>query len=302
MTPTPPRDSFPIMFQDGRFLPAQDATVSIFDRGLLYGDGLFETLRLHDGLPLSWDQHLERLREGANFLRIPIPQSPTDLRNTAIQLSHLNQASAAMLRLTLTRGIGPRGYAIAHAIRPTLFMSLHPAPSIDPRTPPQWRLVTSRIRLCPDDPLTRFKTCNRLPYILARQDAETAQVHDALMLNTRGEVAETSTANIFWLRRDCLGTTPLDSAALPGITRANVLGLAQRLGLTTHETSIAPADLFSADAVFLTVTSLGIIEVTHLDQCPLARSPLVQSLYSAYWQLASPLRSEVPPSAASAAG
>jgi branched-chain amino acid aminotransferase len=283
MIPAPPPDSFPIVYHGGQFRPAAEATVSIFDRGLLYGDGLFETLRVRDARPLRWQPHFERLERGADFLRITPPQSTEQLHVAALRLIELNQAPTAMLRLTLTRGVGPRGYSSAQAQHPTLLMTLHPAPPVDANTPRQWRLVTSRIRIPPDDPLTRFKTCNRLPYVLARQDAEIAQVDDALMLNTRDQIAETAAANVFWLRHGCLGTTPVDSGALPGITRATVLRLARDLGLATQESAAVPADLFRADAVFLTVTSLGIIEVVELDRRPLARSPMVPRLHAAYW-------------------
>jgi branched-chain amino acid aminotransferase len=285
MNPPSLPGSFPVVYHCGRFLPADEATVSIFDRGLLYGDGLFETIRVQDDVPLRWHQHLDRLRQGADFLRIPPPQPPIALRHAAGQLIHLNQAPTSLLRVTVTRGVGPRGYSPRLATHPTTIMSLHPAPPVDPTTPNQWRLVTSKTRLSPDDPLTRFKTCNRLPYVLARYDADLAQADDAIILNTRGEVAETSSANIFWLQHGCLCTTPLDCGVLPGITRANVLRLAPELALPTLETAITPAGLFAADAVFLTVTSLGLIEAISLDHRPLARSPLVQSLHAAYCRL-----------------
>jgi len=285
MIPAPPPDSFPIVYHGGQFLPAGEATVSIFDRGLLYGDGLFETLRVRDARPLRWSQHLERLERGAVFLRIKPPQSAPQLHAAALRLIELNHAPAAILRLTLTRGVGPRGYGSAHATRPTLLMTLHPAPPIEPQTPRQWRLATSRIRISTDDPLTRFKTCNRLPYVLARQDAENAQADDALILNTRNEIVETAAANIFWLHHGCLRTTPVESGALPGVTRATVLRLAPVLGMAPQEAAAVPADLHHADAVFLTVTSLGVIEVVELDRRPLARSPLVPQLHAAYWDL-----------------
>ena len=277
--------SFPTVYHCGQFLPAGDASVSIFDRGLLYGDGLFETIRVRDFNPMRWNQHLDRLQAGAHFLGIPLPHSPDELCAVAVQLAHLNQTSTALLRLTLTRGIGPRGYSPKHANHPSVFMSLHEAPALDFQTPIQWRLVTSSIRLSPADPLIRFKTCNRLPYVLARRDADAAQADDALLLNTRGEVAETSCANVFWLRNGSICTTPLECGVLPGITRANVLRLAHDLGLPTKETAVSPAELLTADAVFLTVTSLGLVESIGLDNHPLARSSLVQSLYTAYWRL-----------------
>jgi aminodeoxychorismate lyase len=278
-------DSYPIVYHGEQFLPAGEAKVSIFDRGLLYGDGLFETMRVRDARPMRWNQHLDRLQRGADFLRITPPQSADQMRDAALRLIQLNQAPAAMLRLTLTRGVGPRGYSGAHATHPTLLMTLHPAPPVEPRTPRQWRLVTSRIRISPDDPLSRFKTCNRLPYVLARQDADDAQADDALILNTKDEVAETTAANVFWLRNGCLGTTPPESGALPGITRDVILRLAPELGLSTQEIAVTTADLFSAEAVFLTVTSLGVIELLELDRRPLPRSPMAQWLHAAYWGL-----------------
>jgi branched-chain amino acid aminotransferase len=285
MNPASIPQSFPLVYHCGQFRPAQETTISIFDRGLLYGDGLFETLRVHNGHPLRWDQHFDRLRLGAEFLGITLPQSPAELRTAAARLAELNQTSTALLRLTLTRGVGPRGYSSAQATHPTLLMTLHPAPSVDPHAPPCWHLVTStRIRLCPEESLTRFKTCNRLPYILARQEADAARVDDALILNTRGEVAETSAANIFRLSHGNLETPTLQSGALPGVTRATVLSLARELGLPTRERAMVPDELFAADAVFLTLTSLGLVEVISLDRRPLARSPLVASLHATYWQ------------------
>jgi aminodeoxychorismate lyase len=294
MNPSPPADSFPVVYHGNRFLPAQEAAVSVFDRGLLHGDGLFESLRVRDGQPLYWRQHFERLVQGARFLRIPLDRSSTELSDAAIQLAQFNQAPDAMLRLTLTRGVGPRGYSTAHAIGPTLLMTLHHAPVINPHSPPQWRLVTSRIQVGTDDPLTRFKTCNRLPYILARQEAEAANANDALILNARGEVVETSAANVFWLLRGALGTPPVSSGALPGVTRATVLELARDLGLPTPEVSITPLALLHADAVFLTTSSLGLVEVVHLDQHPLNRSALIQSLHEAYWANARPTPKTAP--------
>jgi aminodeoxychorismate lyase len=286
MNPAPPNDSFPIVYHCDRFLPAPDAFVSAFDRGLHYGDGVFESLRICDGQPQHWNLHFERLLRGAQFLRIPLDRSSTDLRQAAVRLAELNRTPEGMLRLTLTRGVGPRGYSTADVTGPTLLMTLHRAPPVDPHLPPQWRLVTSTVRLGTDDPLTRFKTCNRLPYILARNEADAADAHDGLILNTRGEVIETSGANVFWLLCGALGTPPADSGALPGVTRAIVLRLAHDLGLPTPEVAISPSALLHADAVFLTTSSFGLIEAVSLDGQSLNRSPLIRSLHEAYWALA----------------
>src|SRR6267378_1183484 len=127
------------VFVNGRFVPEEQATVSVFDRSFLYGDGLFETLLVANGKPFRWEQHLLRLRRGAEFLRISVPYAAEELRRFVSQLIAENQMPEALLRLTLSRGVGVRGYSPQGAIRPTFTMSLHPAPGRDPETPSQWR-------------------------------------------------------------------------------------------------------------------------------------------------------------------
>jgi aminodeoxychorismate lyase len=289
MNPASITDALPTVYGCNQFLPAKEAAVSIFDRGVSYGDGLFETIRLHHGLPLHWPLHFTRFQSGADFLHIPLPQTSPELLDLAAQLAHRNAAPNAILRLLLTRGVSPRGYSTARANRPSLFLSLHPAPAIDIHTPTQRHLITSTIRIAPDDPLTRFKTCNRLPYILARHQAEAQSADDALILNSRGEIVEASSANLWLIHRDQLLTPSLDCGALPGVTRAVLLRLATQLGVPAREAVLLPRDLRSADGVFLSVSACGIVEVITLDQQPLPRAPLVQQFHAAYWQAALPL-------------
>src|SRR5438067_2243995 len=135
------------VFLNGEFVPEQRAVISVFDRSFLYGDGLFETMRVFNGRPFRWNQHLERLRSGADFLKIVLPFSSEALRDFAEHLIATNKMPDSLLRLTLSRGIGQRGYSPKGAERPSLVMSLHPAPSVDVQNPPRWRLVTSSLRL-----------------------------------------------------------------------------------------------------------------------------------------------------------
>src|SRR6266403_5504984 len=118
-----------IVFLDGKFVPEEQAVVSVFDRSFLYGDGLFETMRVSGGQPFLWTEHLERLQRGAAFLKIQIPFSADVLRAHAEQLIRLNQLPDALLRLTLSRGVGPRGYSPRGADDPRLVMALHPFPA-----------------------------------------------------------------------------------------------------------------------------------------------------------------------------
>jgi aminodeoxychorismate lyase len=266
------------IFLNDRFVSAARARVSLFDRGLLYGDGLFETLRVHDGQVFRLPQHLARLRSGAEFLRIKIPFTPTKISALAAQLLTKNNFRTGLLRLTLTRGVGARGYSPHGANIPTFAISLHPLP-------PQKKvchLVTAPLRLPVADPLARYKTATKLTQILARAHADDARAHDALLLNSRGQVAETTSGNLFIIADGQVFTPPLSAGILSGVTRAAVLELCAQLGLPARERNIAPAHLLKADGIFLTLTAQGLVEVSLLDGQKIRRSSLVKELQSAY--------------------
>ena len=271
-----------IVFFNGEFVPEEKAVVSVFDRNFLYGDGLFETLRVVSGRPFRWDQHLVRLQRGIDFLGFHLPFEPGEIRGFADELIRRNRSPEAVLRIVLSRGTGPRGYSPKGAGRPVLVMSLHPARQLDQQEPPRWRLITSSFRLQCADPLAHFKTCNRLPQILARAQAEASGADEALLLNTKGEVAETASSNLFWIERAVVCTPPITSGALPGVTRALILEICAALGLPTREASARPEALPHMDGLFLTVSSWGIIEATTLDNQQLGQSPVVQTIREAY--------------------
>src|SRR6185369_4394417 len=131
------------VFLNGQFVDEAQAVVSINDRGFMYGDGLFETMRVFNGRPFRMAQHLERMVRGADFLKIKLPFTPKELQQFAARLVEKNQMPDAVLRVTLTRGPGERGYTPKGAETPTMVMTLHPAPPLDPNSPPQWSLITS---------------------------------------------------------------------------------------------------------------------------------------------------------------
>lgn len=270
------------VFLNGRFVPEAGAVVSVFDRSFLYGDGLFETLCVHGGRPFAWAEHMKRLQRGAEFLRLRVPFTPEVLRDFAGQLIALNQMPEAVLRLTLSRGVGPRGYSPRGADQAVLVMTLHPAPVIDPLHPLQWRLITASVRLPVGEALAQFKTCNKLPQILARAEADEAGADEALLLNTDGFVAEAASSNLFWIANGAVCTPPLEVGALPGVTRGVVLGICGELGIPIREISPRPEDLRWAEGVFLTLSTLGVVEAVALDGVELARSPLVESIPAAY--------------------
>ncbi len=231
-----------ILWLNGALLPEDTARIHPADRGLLLGDGLFETMAATGGEVPQIMRHHARLAAGAALLRIPLPLTATALAAACRDLLGANGLAEAALRLTLTRGPGPRGLAPDPQASPTLLLTAAPLPP--PGAPP--RLVISGIRRDEDSPLAAVKSLNYLPNVLARMEAAERGADDALLLNRAGRVAEASAANLFvrlsgeWL------TPPVAEGALPGIRRACLLE-AGRL----REAAITPAQLRLAQAACL---------------------------------------------------
>lgn len=271
-----------LVFLNDTFLPETEARVSVFDRSFLYGDGLFETLRVYHGRPFRWTQHLGRLLAGLRLLRIQLPLSVSDLESRAIELIHLNERPESVLRLQISRGSGTRGYSPAGAKAPQLVLSVHPAPNHSPARPATARLRTCGWRVASGGIFGSCKSANRLLQVLARAEAESAGADEALMLNELNQVAEASSANFFWIHGDRLWTPPLDSGALDGVTRRTVLELCPALGLKPGEKQLPAASLKQVEAAFLTSSAQEIIRVTFLDNRPLAESPIAEQIHRAY--------------------
>ena len=269
-----------LVFLNGQFVPEQQALIPVNDRGFLYGDGLFETLRVCGGRPFRLAQHLERMTRGADFLKIRPPFTPKELQEFAKQLIEQNKMPEAVLRLTLTRGPGERGYTPQAGNRPTIVMTLHAAPPLG--NPIQWKLVTSSYRIPAGDPLSSFKTASKLIHVMARREAVEKGGDEALLLNTNGEVAETAGGNLFWICDGQICTVSTSCGALPGITRAVVLEICQSLGLSVNERVIRPGALRSTGGIFITQSVLGIVPVTAFDGEPVVRSPLMEQISRAY--------------------
>ncbi len=266
---------------NGKLVPEADALVPVTDRGFMYGDGLFETIRVHRGLTLRWFAHVERLQDGLERLGIHPPTPATELREASAALIEQNTLTDGLLRIQITRGSGLRGYSPKGANEPTVVITTHPAPPLtDPL--PKWRLIRSSIRVQSDNPLNRIKSLNKLPYILAKAEAEAAGCDDALLLNERNEVAETTGANFFWIRNGAIFTPPLDSGALPGITRNFVTDLASFGEIDLTERSCALSDLQEAEGAFLTASSRVLIEVGEIDGQTIPSSPVFDRLHQGF--------------------
>jgi branched-chain amino acid aminotransferase len=221
-------------------------TLEANERGLLLGDGLFETLAVHHGKAIWLDEHLMRLGESASELGIPYVT--TDVQRAVAAILERSSATTEVLRITFTRGPTARGLT-ATATKPSLIVSLNEFDAS--KLPTKVRLETSTIRRNATAPSSRMKSLNYLDNIMAARLVSN-NADDALLLNTAGQVACTTVANLFLLKDDHLITPALDQGILPGITRAKILTGTSQLNLIAHEAAIAPRDLTTADAVFLT--------------------------------------------------
>jgi branched-subunit amino acid aminotransferase/4-amino-4-deoxychorismate lyase len=236
------------------------------DRGFTLGDGLFETLLAERGELQHLDAHLDRLAAGCGVLGLPVPDrdEATQAMRDALAAAGLGDARAAV-RLNLTAGVGGRGLDRPDALRPVITATA--ARAVPPTGPA--RLVTVLVRRNDQSPASGLKTLAYLDNVLARAEARAQGADEALMLNTRGEVACGAAANIFWLDGGALCTPALACGVLPGVTRARVLVAARRLGLQMAEIRELRSALDRAPAIFLTNSLIGLRSVVDLDGRPL---------------------------------
>lgn len=246
------------------------------DRGLLLGDGLFETLLAIDGAPVRLDDHLDRMAAGCASLGLP----PLDrsLAQAAVEQALQGvDAPRAAVRLTLTAGSGGRGLDRPDAPRPRLFATA--VASLRPEAPAS--LVTVAVRRNEGSPASRLKTLAYLDNVLARGAARGEGADEALMLNNRGEVACGAAANLFWIVEETLFTPALDCGVLAGLMRGQVLAAAERLGVMAVEARAMPDALASAQGMFLTNSLIGVRPVGRWDGRQVAASPLTPRLAAA---------------------
>jgi len=257
------------VWQDGHLLAPEDAHVGIADRGLLLGDGVFETMAVYHGRVFDLEAHLARLAIGLGILGFAQAVDSAKLRAGIAHYLASEEASSAVLRLTLTRGAGPRGLAPPETPHPTVLMTLAPMPPT--RETPVSLHIATVTRRNEHSPLSRIKALPYLDNVLALSEARAQGADDALMLNARGTIACGTAANIFTIRGSRLETPPLRDGTLPGTMRALVLSLAAQAGLSPVERSLDLSGLAEADHVFLTNSISRVIEARLCNDAPLHR-------------------------------
>jgi branched-chain amino acid aminotransferase len=257
------------IYIDGKFCEKEDAKISVFDHGVLYGDGIFEGIRAYNGRIFRLDDHLQRLDESARAILLKLPIPLDDIRKAIIETVRQNNLKDAYIRLVVTRGVGDLGLDMRKCKSgATLFIiadhiELYPEEFYEKGL----TLVTSSIRQKGLDQVTPgVKSLNYLANILARAEATAAGAQEAILLNATGHVSECSGDNIFFIKDNKIFTPPTSAGILVGVTRQVVIALAhEKLGIKVVERNFPRYDLYSADEVFLTGTGAEVIAGVKID-------------------------------------
>ncbi|MDP3803937.1 MAG: branched-chain-amino-acid transaminase [Candidatus Omnitrophota bacterium] len=261
------------IYMNGRLIDKDKAHVSVFDHGLLYGDGVFEGIRTYDGLIFRLKEHIDRLYKSAGAIELKIPITKLELIKAIIKTLRANKLKAAYIRLVITRGIGDLGLDPRKCGRPTVFIItdkivLYPdkfyRKGLEIITAPTRRNLPGALN-------PKIKSLNYLNNILAKIDAIKSGVEEAIMLTHDDYVAECTGDNIFIVKGGELLTPPADIGALEGITRDAVINLAKRLEIPFFEKLLKMEDVYAADEVFLTGTAAEIIPVVRIDERKIGR-------------------------------
>ena len=256
------------------------STIALTDRGLHYGDGLFETLAVRDGEPEMWTRHMARLCHGATRLKLP-PPATERLHDEARQLCR--GIERGVLKLILTRGSGGRGYRPPDPAQPTRLLTMWPWPEYPEHWPREGVVVRwCQTRLGHSPALAGIKHLGRLEQVLARAEWDDPAIAEGLLLDSTGHVVEGSMSNLFWVEQGRLLTPLLEGCGVRGIQRERVIEVAQAMGVETVETRLSPERLCAADELFLTNRIIGLWPVRQLDaQHWKAPGPLTTRLLSA---------------------
>jgi len=275
------------IYVDGNYQSQRDAKISVFDHGLLYGDGVFEGIRAYNGRVFKLKEHIDRLFYSAKAILLTIPMSPRAVIEAVLETCRRNRVRDGYIRLVVTRGVGTLGLNPNRCKRPSVIIiagkiQLYPAElyekGLEIITVPTTRNLHSALN-------PAIKSLNYLNNILAKIEANNAACEEAIMLNAEGFVAECTGDNLFLVKNGQLSTPPLSAGALYGITRGVVIDLAREEGLPVSEPNLTRYDVFNADECFLTGTGAELIPVVKVDGRIIGRGkpgPITQKLERKY--------------------
>jgi len=257
-----------LVYIDGEYYPKSQAKISVYDHGLLYGDGVFEGIRAYNGVVFKLKEHIDRLYRSAHAIMLQIPVAKEEMINTVLETLRKNNLKDAYIRLVVTRGVGDLGLDPRKCSKPTIIIitdtiSLHKSEAKE-------KGITAMLTWVKRDPVDatshEIKSLNYLNSILAKIEANISGVDEAICLDKNGFVCEGVAENIFIVKNGRIYTPPSYTGALPGITADAVKELAKSLGYEVIEKNITPYELFTADEVFFTGTAAEIVPVREINK------------------------------------
>jgi branched-chain amino acid aminotransferase len=272
---------------DGRLVEKADAKISVYDHGLLYGDGLFEGIRQYHGRIFECEAHLRRLFDSAKAIRLTIPYTASQLKAAIEETARANNFTDCYIRLVVTRGVGYLGLNPNKCANPSVFIitdtiEMYPKEVYDKGMAV---ITSSVVRNHPNALPARVKSLNYLNNILAKIEAVDAGVSEAIMLNQEGNVAECTGDNVFTVKDGAVATPTTHDGILEGVTRQVILTLCRKNGIPCSEKTLQRHDLYVADECFLTGTGAEVVPVTKIDGRPIGSGepgPITRNLIEAF--------------------
>jgi branched-chain amino acid aminotransferase len=255
------------VYLNDRIVPASDARVSVFDHGFLYGDGVYETMRVYDGVVFMLDEHIERLYRSASLIKLDLPKDAADIRSAVYETLHANRLKMAVIRITVSRGPGELGLDPALCSKPTFVIMAHEfKPYPNTFYLGGIKLIISQTKRNIMEALNpQIKSLNFLNNIMAKIEAKQADAHEAVMLNAEGFITEGTISNIFFIKDGALCTPSIQCGILDGITRGLVIELAAKNGTVVKEGRFTAEELYKAEEVFITNTTMEVMPVSRID-------------------------------------
>jgi branched-chain amino acid aminotransferase len=257
----------PLVYIDGEFQPKGSAKVSVYDHGLLYGDGVFEGIRAYNGIVFHLREHIERLFEGLRITRINIPLTNEEVMKAVVETLRRNNFMDAYIRLVITRGRGNLGLDPRSSPKPSVIIMtepIAPAHGKEAREKGITAIISSYRRDMVDGTTHELKSLNYIQSVLAKFQAIDAGTDEVVMLDHRGMVSEFHGSNLFMIKHGAVHTPTSASGILHGITRSRIIKLVEELGYDVHERDVTPYELLNADEVFLTGTMAEVVPVVKI--------------------------------------
>ena len=280
-----------LVYIDGRFHPKSEAKISVYDHGLLYGDGVFEGIRAYNDIVFKLKEHIDRLYRSAHTIKLKIPMTKSDMTKAVLETLKKNNLKDAYIRLVVTRGVGDLGLDPRKCPKPTIFIITEPMLQLHSPEVKEKGIITVIVwvKRDPVDATTHeIKSLNYLNSILGKIEANITGADEAICLNRAGFVCEGVGENIFTVREGKIFTPPVSSGALDGITRTVIMRLAEKLGYTVTEKNITPNELFNAEEVFFTGTAAEVTPIRKINERVIGKGkpgPVTKRIMEEFYKL-----------------